>query len=294
MIHLELKHDVSKVVEMRHSVRNYAFKQVDESTLNECMAPLTDETALFGAKTRYSAVYVEQIPVRLGTYGMIQGAKLFLVAVISKKDPRAGLLQVGYQLEQTVLLAADKGIGSCWIGGTFEKTSFRQAASVRPDEQLAVVVPVGYSAGAKHVFELIMRGIMGSARRKPFEKLFFHATDGKPLTADEADVFAKPLNSVHAAPSSTNRQPWRIAVSSDMVSFYLDHGKGQIAPSDIRYVDMGIAMCHFELAAQEAGLEGAWTFETPEFPAPPSYEFIATWQSAKDKKRSDETDAEKK
>ncbi|NLD51111.1 MAG: nitroreductase, partial [Clostridiaceae bacterium] len=44
------------------------------------------------------------------------------------------------------------------------------------------------------------------------------------------------------------------------LSFYLQHTKGysKILPYDIQRVDMGIAMCHFELAVNNAGITGKW------------------------------------
>jgi len=42
---------------------------------------------------------------------------------------------------------------------------------------------------------------------------------------------------------------------------------------------MGIAMCHFELAAREAGLGGAWVAADPGIATPQSgIEYIATWR----------------
>jgi hypothetical protein len=46
-------------------------------------------------------------------------------------------------------------------------------------------------------------------------------------------------------------------------------------------IDMGIALCHFELAAREEGLEGSWAFNQPAAAAvPENFKFIAAWQPA--------------
>jgi hypothetical protein len=44
----------------------------------------------------------------------------------------------------------------------------------------------------------------------------------------------------------------------------------------IQNLDMGIAMCHFELASIELGLKGMWKIEKPEF-ASGNLEYIVTW-----------------
>lgn len=50
---------------------------------------------------------------------------------------------------------------------------------------------------------------------------------------------------------------------------------------DIQRVDMGIAMCHFELAAREIGLPGKWVVRPPAGDAPEATEYTATWESEK-------------
>jgi len=68
---------------------------------------------------------------------------------------------------------------------------------------------------------------------------------------------------VRLAPSASNRQPWRILKEkrSNIFHFYLERAKiyaKAIKRIDMQKVDMGIAMCHFELAARELGLTGSW------------------------------------
>jgi hypothetical protein len=46
-------------------------------------------------------------------------------------------------------------------------------------------------------------------------------------------------------------------------------------------IDMGIAMCHFELAARDIGLEGKWIEEKPEAAKPDVLtSYVVTWKSA--------------
>jgi hypothetical protein len=44
----------------------------------------------------------------------------------------------------------------------------------------------------------------------------------------------------------------------------------------LQNVDMGIAMCHFELAAAELGLAGSWNLRDPELPSG-DREYIVSW-----------------
>jgi hypothetical protein len=40
---------------------------------------------------------------------------------------------------------------------------------------------------------------------------------------------------------------------------------------------MGIAMCHFELAAQELGLQGSWFIDEPKLMVPEGTEYTVSW-----------------
>jgi hypothetical protein len=49
--------------------------------------------------------------------------------------------------------------------------------------------------------------------------------------------------------------------------------------ADLQRVDMGIAMCHFELTAREAGLSGEWLRAEPDIEKPDSLtEYVVTWR----------------
>jgi hypothetical protein len=48
---------------------------------------------------------------------------------------------------------------------------------------------------------------------------------------------------------------------------------------DLQRLDMGIAMCHFELTTNELGLEGKWVVEDDLNKSPASLtEYIASWE----------------
>jgi hypothetical protein len=50
--------------------------------------------------------------------------------------------------------------------------------------------------------------------------------------------------------------------------------------AQLPYLDLGIAMCHFELTAKEQSLSGEWLKNNPNFSSQPSdFEYIVTWVS---------------
>src|SRR5664279_2416877 len=97
------------------------------------------------------------------------------------------------------------------------------------------------------------------------------------------------------APSATNKQPWRIVRTARPGGgadwhFHMvrskGYGKGSalftvLRIADLQRVDLGIAMCHFELVARESGLDGSWVVSDPGLELPgPGIEYTATWREA--------------
>ena len=50
--------------------------------------------------------------------------------------------------------------------------------------------------------------------------------------------------------------------------------------ADMQRIDMGIAMCHFELAARDSGLSGEWVIDIPEVTQDDNLaSYVVTWNS---------------
>jgi hypothetical protein len=191
----------------------------------------------------------------------------------------------GHSLEQAVLAATDLGLGTCWLGGTFTKSSFARKISAARDETVPAVIAVGYPAEDSR--DHWVRRSAGSDHRLPPEKLFFEA-HGDALELSSAGDYAEVLEAVRWAPSASNKQPWRLVRSGDAWHFYLERTRGYskgalsslIKMADLQRVDIGIAMCHFELAARERQSGGRWVVEPPrQDAASAKWEYTATWIS---------------
>lgn len=68
----------------------------------------------------------------------------------------------------------------------------------------------------------------------------------------------------------------------------MGYGKGTmlfrvLRLADLQRVDMGIAMCHFELVARQCGLKGGWVVDDPGIEKPgESTEYTVSWFNATD------------
>ncbi|MEZ7872886.1 MAG: nitroreductase, partial [Eubacteriales bacterium] len=65
------------------------------------------------------------------------------------------------------------GLGSCWLGGTFNRKGFAKAMEIGEDHLFPAITPFGYGAPKRHVTEKLMRGMIRADRRRPWESMFF-------------------------------------------------------------------------------------------------------------------------
>ena len=259
-------YNINEIAKTRKSVRTYIEKpltQQDRKKLNDYITGLSEQEHPFGARVRISLFDVDkEISSKdLGTYGVIKGVKSYLgVAVTKQKGAEEA---VGYVFEKLVLYAASLGLGTCWLGGTFNRGEFARAMEITENELFPIASPVGYIAPKNHAVDKIMRKAIKADFRKAFEEIFFENDFGTPLSEERAGEYADILEAVRLAPSAKNAQPWRILKSGDSFHFF---EKKSIPSSgyDIQRLDIGIAGCHFELAAREKGIGGKLAYvDTP-------------------------------
>ncbi len=202
---------------------------------------------------------------RLGTYGFIQGAPAFIAGAVARG--RRGPEDYGWCMEKVVLDLTAMGLGTCWLGGTFRRSAFARAVDLGPAEIQPAVSPVGFPAMRKGPVDILASAVAGSRGRRRWEDLFlFDKTDAEP--------WRECLEAVRLAPSAANGQPWRVvqAAAPAVFHFYGVRSAGR----SLQSVDMGIAMCHFELAAREIGLGGSWK-ELAEAVERPGLAYAVSW-----------------
>ena len=209
-------------------------------------------------------------PVIVGTDAYIAGK--------TEKVPHAEEA-FGYSFEKIVLFAESLGIGTTWIAGTMDRSAFEKAVELAPGEVMPCVSPLGYPAKKMSIRESMMRKGIKADTRMTFGELFFDGSFDKPLTAERAGRLAEALEGVRLAPSAVNKQPWRAVVCADKVHFYEKRSKGYVSPDgwDIQKIDMGIALCHFEAAAKESGLEVSMEICDPSLPGQEDLVYTATF-----------------
>lgn len=186
----------------------------------------------------------------------------------------------GYSFEMFVLYAQSLGIGTTWLGGTMNRSAFEDAMELSDDEIMPCASPLGYPAKKMSIREGMMRKAIKADERLPFADLFFDGSFDTPLPKEKAGKWLDALEMVRLAPSAVNKQPWRAVVCDNTVHFYLKRSKGfaRTEKLDMQMIDIGIAICHFDLAAKECGLNVAFELNDPKIETNGDIEYVASFR----------------
>ncbi len=121
---------VEELIKIRHSVRNYDNSPLSEEIINKIESYISKVENPFNQKIRIKLIKKDNSnkELKLGTYGVIKGANYFLAAVCEKDD--LSLIALGYTLEKVILYCTSLGLGTVWLGGTFNKGEFAKAMNL--------------------------------------------------------------------------------------------------------------------------------------------------------------------
>jgi nitroreductase len=232
--------DLQKAMAHRHSRRKYVPKALEPpvaETLRASLAKLHD-----GGKTDIRLV-VGNGDAFAGfrkSYGMFSGVRNYFVLIGNPTD-MVEHERLGYYGQRLVLQATAFGLGTCWVGGTFDRTSC--PVKLPAGTNIICVITVGevpekHSAREKLISSLVHR------KSKTIEQMMVADTE-------PPDWFLAGMKAVQLAPSAVNRQP---------VTFTYRDGTVTASVQDIAgegfALDLGIAKLHFELGAGG----GVWAF----------------------------------
>lgn len=265
---------ITELVRSRRSVRTYDGKEVSAEDLNKLSSFMSKIDNPYEISVEFKLLNAKDQKL---SCPVVSGTNLY-VGVKAKRAPHVEEA-VGYSLEKLVLYAGSLGIGTVWIGGTMDRGAFERAMELGEDELMPCISPLGYPAKKMSVKESMMRKAVKADKRLPFEELFFDESFEMPLTEAKAGRLAEALKMVQLAPSAVNKQPWRVVVSRNAAHFYLKRNKGFVsdAVGDMQKIDLGIALCHFALTAEENGMSVDFQISDPGIAAEADMEYIASY-----------------
>ena len=266
--------NIEQLVRGRRSVRTFDGRDLsaeDTEKLSSLMAGLKNP---YGIPLEFKLLDARQQALKCP---VVSGTDLYVGAKVKRVPHMEEAF--GYSFEMLVLYAQSLGIGTVWVGGTMDRAAFERAMELEEDEIMPCMSPLGYPAGKMSIKESMMRKGIKADSRQPFESFVFDGDFSVPLTPEKAGPLAYPLEMVRWAPSAVNKQPWLVVVKENAVHFYLKHAKGFVseAVGDMQKIDLGIALCHFALAAEESGLDVQFSISDPGIAAGTNTEYIASY-----------------
>lgn len=267
-----------ELIRARKSVRTFLEKDLAPEDLEQLQAFSAAVENPYGIPVKFCFLSAREQGL---TCPVVSGTDRYVGAKIAKGPHMEEAF--GYSFEKFVLYARSLGIGTVWLGGTMDRKAFERAMDLTEEERMPCATPLGYPADKPSLKDSAMRLAIKADERVPFESLFFRDGFDSPLTEEQAGALAPALNAVRWAPTAANKQPVRAVVTDEAVHFYVKHSKGFAGDrsGDMQKIDLGIALCHFELAARELGFKVDFAMADPELPAPNYTEYVASWLLSK-------------
>lgn len=263
------KKSIDELIKKRVSCRIFLEKRVEPTKIKE----LNEVCALFkeglaGEKVKLHLVELGDDDLRKidpDDFSLIINPMTFIGGSIQKS--KLAYESYGYLVEHLVLKATEMGLATCWLG--YFNADYFKKIQPAADEILPAVCVVGYAAekGAP-------------SGRKKWGDLFFIKDFKTSMSAIVAGNYAEPLDMLRLAPSAGNLQPWRVLKekNKNIFHFYKKRLDREYEKRKLHNVDIGIAMCHFELAAKKNDLDGNWEKLTPGVTSiPERTEYIISW-----------------
>lgn len=229
----------------RHSVRSYSPEPLPDFILQSLKAEITDINT-HEAGMHFQLVVNDDSAFRgfRKSYGFFRNPSNYVAAVVDKSFPYVAE-KAGYCAEQIVMKAVKIGLGTCFVGGTFDTASV--PVQMRADWKILFVVLLGYpDEGNRRTMDRLMTKM---AHRKEPAWQSLYVDKGIPLDAALAKQPALEiaLKALLTAPSALNKRPVRLTLDSDnmIVAFLPEHAKD-------RKIDLGIAIWNLEAAVGDA------------------------------------------
>ncbi len=245
-VYMELKTQWYKSIDKRTSRRTYIDKDLNLDYLNKI-------SSLIDKINKESSLNIQLIkdgekPFKgiKKSYGMISGVKSF-IALVGEENIINVESKIGYFGEALVLECTSLGIGTCWIGGTYDKKEVENKIDIKENEKLYCVISIGYVKEEKGIKEKLLSSF--SKNRKSSNEI---------LSCNEKEVpnwVKNGIEAVRKAPSAINKQPWKYEYSKGIIKAFIDGQK-----HGYEKIDLGISMLHFQLGAKNSGYVGNWEY----------------------------------
>ena len=222
-----------EAIQARHSVRAYQEQ------------PLTDADAQALQEKIDEVNRIGQLHIQLirnepkaflgpfARYGKFRGVTDYLVMIGQKADDLDE--RIGYYGEQLVLFAQTIGLNTCWVGLSY--TKIPNTYVLNEGEVILAYISIGYgeTQGVSHKIKRIDQ--------------VSNVSDSTP------DWFRRGVEAALLAPTAINQQKFSFEYMGMTEGRHRVRAKKGFSLVGYTHMDLGIAKCHFEIAAGKENFE---------------------------------------
>jgi len=239
-----------KAIYERRSVRRYNNQTVDEQIMQDIITFAEDTVLRLYPEIRTALDIVP--PSEVGKLGVVKAPHFLLFYTDKGADDVQHLLNAGFFLQHLDLYLHTLGLGRCWLG------------LARPKQRS--------KDGLAHCITLAF-GYTDDELTRP-------SSDFKRKSLSQMSTGDDPrLEAARLAPSAVNSQTWFFAAHNQSIDVY----QAVVSPLKKRLygvmnsIDMGIALCHLQLASLHYQMSYQYRILPPEeAPHKENFEYLAT------------------
>jgi nitroreductase len=250
------KNSLYEAIFKRKSIRDYDATSIDSNRIEEISRNLQSLKPLLpGIKTEFKIISPNQVTRKLGTK-----APHFIAAFSEAKG--SSKVNIGFMLQQIDLYFSATGLGSCWLGIP------QPTKEVTDSSNLEFIILMSFGNSK----ETLYRTSTSEFKRKSLAEI---------TNIEGADELLEPAR---LAPSAVNSQNWYFTGNMNAIHTYSSKSSflRTIVGGSYYPVNIGIALCHLQLASEHKGLKTKFVFDSSEGKKPPkNLEYTATLEIEK-------------
>lgn len=234
--------DKLELLRKRHSVRTFSEESLSRELRNKLNAEATMTNTVM-AGLRFQLFYDNDDPFKgfFKSYGTFKNAHNYLAAV-ANEGVEDIWEKAGYFAEKFVVRCVELGLGTCFVGGTYDPSSIN--AQLNAGEKILFVVVFGFPADYRRRAENLL---VKFVHRKKLElKDFFIPSDKFEESCKLVPHLKEGCEAVACAPSAINKRPVRLFLKQedgeDIVCAKVE------VKNKLNLVDLGVAKFNYNFA----------------------------------------------
>ena len=234
-----------EAIRHRTSRRTYEKEPIDSDQLHAINQVITNINIESGLRFELLEDTNQFLKGFKKSYGMFKNVQTIIALVGNKESIPNIQMQIGYHGQFLMLECVSLGLGTCWIGGTYDKKATKNALHVSKQEELYAVISVGKVSEEKTVKEKLISRL--GKNKQTIDSLLLEKEEPIPMWVQSG------LEAARLAPSAVNGKPIGYTYLNKTV-------KGFITKKNHNFelLDLGISLAHFELGALHVGVQGKW------------------------------------